>query len=599
MKNLVFDVNVILDLWLERKSEAQLLQLAGILESGTGDGYNCWICSSSLHVLEYVTRRELKRDGADPHTAKLTSRQLMEQLFEYVSVLSCFGFQQDDNLLSRTDLEDAQIVRAASLLNSPTSIVTNEKRFDTSGTEVLELMPSEVPGWLREPASSSIVFVDLAAQQDGIRTSLEKNIHTVLHHGRYILGPEVAELENRLAEYTGVKHCISCSSGTDALLMSLMALDVGPGDAVFTTPFTFIATADVIARLGATPVFVDIDPQTYNIDPDKLEQAIQAVQQNDPSQHPLPRTPGSMPHVYPVKQPGGLPVEDRSFTEAPCQLNPKCVIPVDLYGLPCDYDRIFSVVSSYNEERGTTNDQRITIIQDAAQSFGAEYQGGLCPTLGDIGCTSFFPSKPLGGYGDGGALFTDNADLADKLKSIRVHGQGLPGETNPKDFLHSRVSLGASKYDTIRLGLKGRMDTLQAAIVLPKLEIYPHELEQRRQAAQYYNELLGPGSSALVPPFVPQGYNSAWALYTVLAMDSEQRSDLQTRLKNAGIPSVIYYGRPLHLQPLFEPLGYRQGDFPVAEDCASRCFSLPMHPYLSWQEQERICEVIRDTVNNT
>jgi len=209
MKNLVLDVNVILDLWLERRSEEHLLQLAALLELAPSNGYNCWVCSSSLHVLEYITRRELKKNGSDPLAAKQITRQLLTELLQYVTVLSCFGFQQDEALISQTDLEDAQIVRAASLISGPTAIVTNEKRFDTSGTDIQELAPLEVQDWLQESPSSSIDFVDLKSQQDCIRPFLEKNIHQVLHHSKYILGPEVSELENRLAEYTGCEHVVS------------------------------------------------------------------------------------------------------------------------------------------------------------------------------------------------------------------------------------------------------------------------------------------------------------------------------------------------------------------------------------------------------
>ena len=290
-------------------------------------------------------------------------------------------------------------------------------------------------------------FIDLPAQQQRIRMQIEENIRKVLDHGQYIMGPEIGALEQALAEYTGVKHAIACSSGTDALLLALMAYGVGPGDAVFTTPFTFIATAEVVALLGATPVFVDIDPRTFNIDPEKLEQAIQAVKQNDPRFHPLPAASQS------------------------AALTPKGIIPVDLFGLPADYDRISAIA----RENG------LFVIEDAAQSFGAEYQGKKAGALADIACTSFFPAKPLGGYGDGGMCFTDDDTLADLMRSIRIHGQG------------------SDRYNNVRVGINGRLDSLQAAILLAKFSLFPEEVELRQTVAQRYTSLLTPHSSLLTP----------------------------------------------------------------------------------------------------
>jgi len=547
MRDLLLDVNIVVDVcsarrpWYIDSTEA----MARCLDKGG----RVWLYSGSVQTYEYTLAKEIFMENQEKGVSFANSLAAARDVLavfcndkHWLAALAGEGM-----VFEAEDPEDEQLIRA--LDRFPEGSI----KFLTRDKGVLKKYPELTVSperYLDETViAKPTAFVDLAAQQDEIRPALEKNVHTVLSHGRYILGPEVRELEEKLAGFAGAKHCIGCSSGTDALLMSLMALDVGPGDAVFTTPFTFVATADVIARLGATPVFVDIDPRTYNIDPDKLDQAIQAITNGDYANYPVPRS------------------SNTSIAES---LNPKCVIPVDLYGLPCDYEAINAAARKYG----------LSVIQDGAQSFGAEYQGRLCPVLGDIGCTSFFPSKPLGGYGDGGALFTDNDDLADKLKSIRVHGQG------------------ASKYDTVRLGLKGRMDTLQAAIVLPKLDIYPRELELRRQAAEHYNQLLSSTSlthspgSMLHAPCVPEGYKSAWALYTVLAMDSEQRSDLQSRLKEAGIPSVVYYGRPLHMQPVFEPLGYKQGDFPVAETSAERVLSLPMHPYLTREEQDRICRCL-------
>jgi len=382
-------------------------------------------------------------------------------------------------------------------------------------------------------------FIDLAAQQQRIRRILEENVHKVLNHGQYIMGPEIKTLEEQLATYVGVKHTVSCSSGTDALLMALMAYGVGPGDAIFTTPFTFIATAEVVALLGATPVFVDIDPRTYNINPEKLEQAISAVKHNNPQIHPLPTTPGSQ------------------------ALIPRGILPVDLFGLPADYDRIRAIAKGHG----------LFVIEDAAQSFGAEYRGKKAGALADIACTSFFPAKPLGGYGDGGMCFTDDDTLADCMRSIRIHGKG------------------SDKYDNIRVGINGRLDTLQAAILLAKFSLFPEEVTFRQQAAERYSTLLA-GNASIVVPYIPEGYLSVWAQYSLLARDGVQRSALQDTLQKEGIPTAVYYPKPLHVQTAFAALGYKTGDFPVSDDCAERIFSLPMHPYLKEDDQIKIADVI-------
>ena len=382
-------------------------------------------------------------------------------------------------------------------------------------------------------------FVDLAAQQKRIRNKIEANISAILDHGQYIMGPEIKQLESCLADYVGVKHAIGCASGTDALLMALMAYQIGPGDAVFSSPFTFIATAEVISLLGATPVFVDIDAQTYNIDAAKLDLAIQAVKNNDPSIYPLPRN-------YP-------------------SLNPKGIIPVDLFGLPADYSRIESV----------SGNQDLFVIEDAAQSFGAAIGNTRACAFGNIACTSFFPAKPLGCYGDGGMCFTNDGGLAEIMDSIRVHGKGH------------------HKYDNVRIGVNGRLDTLQAGILLAKFDIFPEEINLRRQVADRHTQLLGSHPN-LTPPAIPTDYHSAWAQYSILAQDSAHRTALQNKLKAEQIPTAIYYPKPLHMQSAFSHLGYQIGDFPVSEDCANRIFSLPMHPYLSEEEQLTIIRAIED-----
>lgn len=384
-------------------------------------------------------------------------------------------------------------------------------------------------------------FIDLAAQQRRIRDEIESRIKNVLDHGHYILGPEIGELEEVLSHYVGVRHGIACSSGTDALLLALMAYGVGPGDAVFTTPFTFIATAEVIALLGAVPVFVDIDPVTFNINTAQLEQAVEALMNMQRSVYPLPVLP------------------DKSN-----RLRARGIIGVDLFGLPADYERIHTIAEKHD----------LFVIEDAAQSFGSEYHGRKSCSLASVGCTSFFPAKPLGCYGDGGMCFTGDDEFAERIRSLSIHGKGH------------------DKYDNIRIGINGRIDTLQAAILLAKFKIFPEEVRLRQSVAQRYTEFIRNASSSLIPPQAPENCLSVWAQYSVLAGDEQHRSALQNKLKEAGIPTAVYYPKPLHLQTAFAFLGYREGDFPVSEDYARRIFSLPMHPYLREEDQERIVGVL-------
>lgn len=380
-------------------------------------------------------------------------------------------------------------------------------------------------------------FIDLAAQQQRIREKIEANIRKVLDHGKYIMGPEIGELERRLADYVGVSHAVSCSSGTDALLMALMAHNVGPGDAIITSPFTFIATAEVVQLLGATTVFVDIDPVTFNLNPEAIEKVITALKSGDTVLHPLPGNAGG--------------------------LTPKGIVGVDIFGLPAEYDRINAIAAKHG----------LFVVEDAAQSFGAEAGGTKACALAEIGCTSFFPAKPLGAYGDGGAVFTNDDGAADRLRSIRIHGKGT------------------DKYDNVRLGINGRLDALQAAILLAKMDIFPEEVELRQKAAERYTSRLK-DCAEIVPPSVPNGMKSVWAQYSVLARDEGHRTALQAKLKEAGVPTAVYYPKPLHLQTAFTGLGYKAGDFPVSEDFSHRIFSLPMHPYLAEADQERIVDLM-------
>jgi UDP-2-acetamido-2-deoxy-ribo-hexuluronate aminotransferase len=387
---------------------------------------------------------------------------------------------------------------------------------------------------------ASIPFVDLKAQYERLAPRINERIQAVLNHGKYIMGPEVAELEEALRDFTGAAHCISCASGTDALLLGLMAKGVGPGDAILTTPFTFIATAEVVSLLGATPVFVDIDPRTFNLDPQALKLAIEALRADDPGLYPLPRGAGGK------------------------KLTPKGVIAVDLFGLPADYPAL----------REITGAAGLFLMEDAAQSLGASLGGGMACSLAEIAATSFFPAKPLGGYGDAGAVFASDDGLAAIMRSLRVHGAG------------------SDKYDNVRVGVNARLDTLQAAILLAKLEVFPGEIEARRAAAARYDALLS-GVRGVQTPHLPQGAQSAFAQYSIL---TEDRAALQAALKAQGVPTAVYYPRPLHLQTAYAGLGYAPGDMPVSEDASARILSLPMHPYLSGADIEHICGVVSGTL---
>ncbi len=400
---------------------------------------------------------------------------------------------------------------------------------------------------LRED-NMNIPFIDLKEQYSLIHKQVRKAVDKVLEHGAYVMGPEISQLENRLAELCGQKHALGCSSGTDALILALLALDIKPGDAVLTSPFTFFATAEAIAFLGAVPVFVDIDPATFNINPAELSRALKALTQPEISNFPLPR-PGAISGL-------GHATPDRTSAKA--------VISVDLFGLPCEYDQISKLAEQ----------EKLKLIVDAAQSFGARYKGKSTCALGNAACTSFFPAKPLGCYGDGGMCFTDDDDIIELLKSFRVHGQG-------KD-----------RYDNTRLGMNARMDTIQAAILLVKMDIFTQELTMREKVAARYNTLFAQSRNDVITPAVFEHATSAWAQYSILARDQEHREKIFRRLKSRNIPWAVYYPLPLHLQQAFSYLGYKHGDFPVSEEISKRIFSLPMHPYITQEDQQTIVNAV-------
>jgi len=360
----------------------------------------------------------------------------------------------------------------------------------------------------------TIEFIDLKAQQARLHNKINQGIQRVLEHGKYILGPEVAELEEKLAGYIGVKHCITCANGTDALQIAQMALGIGAGDEVITPGFTYIATAETVALLGAKPIYVDVDPQTYNLDPQKLEEAVS------------PRT--------------------------------KAIIPVSLFGQCADFDEINKIADRHG----------IPVIEDAAQSFGATYKGRYSGNLSTIACTSFFPSKPLGCYGDGGAIFTNDDELAKAIRQIARHGQDR-------------------RYHHIRIGVNSRLDTLQAAILIPKLEILPDEMQLRQQVVERYTDLLKANGSIKLP-YIETHNVSAFAQYTVQVSN---RESVQASLAAAGVPTAVHYPIPLNKQPAVQD---SDALLPVGDELAERVLSLPMHPYLTHETQNRIAVALAE-----
>ncbi len=374
-----------------------------------------------------------------------------------------------------------------------------------------------------KPETAPIPFIDLAAQRKRMGGAVEAAVARVVAGGQYILGPEVTELEKRLAQFAGARHAISCSSGTDALQMVLMAKGVGSGDAVICPSFTFCATAEVVALLGAVPVFADVDAGTFNINAKSAEAAIARAEK--------------------------------------LGLEAKAIMPVDLFGLSVDHDAVAKVA----EEHG------LFVLDDAAQGFGATYKGKPIGSFGLATATSFFPAKPLGCYGDGGAIFTDSDELAAALISIRVHGAG------------------SDRYDNVRIGLTGRLDTIQAAVLIEKLKIFPDEIAARDKVAKRYNDGL---AKVAIVPAVPAGHTSVWAQYTI-RLKPGQRDGFANTLKEQGIPTAIYYPKPLHKQTAYKDFPVAEGGLPVSDTISDQVISLPMHAYLDEPTQDRIIEAAK------
>lgn len=368
-------------------------------------------------------------------------------------------------------------------------------------------------------------FIDLKSQYSKLKNEIDENIKNVLDKGNYIMGAQVKELEKQLAEYVGVKYCVTCANGTDALQIALMAMGIKENDAVFVPTFTFYSTAEVVSAVGATPIFIDVDERTFNINTKKLEKAIKQV-----------------------------------ISEG--NLTPKAIIPVDLFGQPADFDEIFKIAQKYN----------LKVLEDGAQGFGGEINGKKACSFGDISTTSFFPAKPLGCYGDGGAIFTNDEAMYNLILSIRVHGKG--------DF----------KYDNVRIGMNSRLDTIQAAILEPKLKAFKeYELDERNKFAKIYEEKL---KNYVKTPVVKDGFLSSWAQYTLILNSEGERNYLQSKLKESGIPSMIYYPKPLHKQVVYSDYKFNLEDLAVSEDLCQKVLSIPMHPYLTEEIVNEICNKI-------
>ncbi|MDP6030082.1 MAG: DegT/DnrJ/EryC1/StrS family aminotransferase [Arenicellales bacterium] len=486
--------------------------LHSALESCCAQGVRLWLYAGEIANTLSRIEAAIKRTEATQIASALSARQRLDQqlpAFQWLAALSGDMECADD-----PEPLAAALVQAAKRLGDSARILTSVRSRLDRGMPFMDLesVPALTP-------QVRVDFIDLKAQQDRIRAALESGIHRVLHHGRYVMGDEIGTLESRLAQITEVEHCICVSSGTDALLMALLALEVGPGDEIITSPFSFFATAEVIALLGANPVYVDIDPATFNIDAAKIEVAVTG--------------------------------------------HTRGILPVNLYGQCAEMDEINAIGQRHS----------LPVIEDAAQSFGATYRGRASCALSDIACTSFFPAKPLGAYGDGGACFTSDAELAARLRQIRDHGQDR-------------------RYHHVRLGVNGRLDTLQATVLLAKLDVFDNEINRRQEAAQRYAEQLSSleREGKLVLPIVQSHNTSSWAQYTVRV---KGRDEVQRALASAGIPTAVHYPVTLYQQPA---LIQTEANCPEGDRAADEVLSLPMHPYLGDEAQARVSDVLADVL---
>ena len=495
--NYLLDINIILDYFNDKRRE-KFQSSIEVFNYCYKNSENIFLSSSSLDNIAFLKIKELKEEKG--YSTK-KSKELVAEVIKFL--LGNFKIAKTPSYIDidYEDIEDSQVIASAKAINA--KVITRDKGMlkrypNTSITSKNFLENIE--------NKKNIDFANLKKQYFLYQSELEEEIDKVLNNSNYIMGNAVKELEENLQNFTGAKHAITCSSGTDALLLAMMALDIKPNDEIITTPFTFIATAETIAFLGAKPVFVDIDEKTYNIDPTKIEEKI------------TPKT--------------------------------KAILPVSLYGQPADMETIQAIANKHN----------LKVIVDGAQSFGGTFNGLYDSNLGSIATTSFFPAKPLGCFGDGGAVFTNNNELATKMKSLRVHGQS-------KRYHHKYIGMG------------GRMDTLQCAIVDVKLKHYKKDLALRQEIAEKYNQALK--DKDLVLPFVDKKATSAFAQYSVRV---QNRDEVQAKLKEQGIPTAVHYPMPLHLQECFAYLGYEKGDFPISELISNEIMSLPMNPYVGDDE---------------
>lgn len=507
--DLLLDINIAVDVCTKRPGFYEVADYA--LAKCKQNGGRVWLYAGSVQTLEYVARAEFKQRMAQAERnlgarqlAKLTRNMLKAFAVDKQWLAALAG---EGDVFDSDDPEDEQLLKSLERFKAgDIGLLTRDKRL--LGLHDKRILSPEAYLALVIP-SKPIDFIDLKTQQNAIRPQLEQNIHQVLHHGQYIMGKEVNLLEVKLAAYTGAKHCITVASGTEALLISLMAMGIGPGDEVITTPFTFVATAEVIVLLGATPVFVDIEPDTCNI--------------------------------------------NACLIEARITSNTKAIIPVSLYGQPADMDEINAIAAKYG----------LPVIEDACQSFGAEYKDKKSCNLSTIGCTSFFPSKPLGCYGDGGAIFTNDDNIAQACREIRVHGQS-------QRYVHTRIGVG------------GRMDTLQCAIILAKLDRFDLELEQRAAAGQRYNQMM---DNAGIPRIQQRrDRTSVFAQYTIFA---DNREALQKQLNDMGVSNAVHYPVSLNEQPAYQHICYLDRA-PVAGSIAKQVVSLPMGPDISEEYQSKV-----------
>jgi len=508
LTDLVLDASIVATLCADTPGN----DLYPALERLSVQGVRLWLYAGEIH--DTLTRIQAEMQTAESAQTPTMSaaRQCLDQKlprYQWLAALS-----QDMECTDDADPLAAALICSTERLGANARVLSGiRSRLDRSTPFM------DADSVLASESEPRVDFIDLKTQQDRIRPALESGIHRVLHHGRYVMGAEIENLEERLAQMAEVEHCVCVSSGTDALLMTLMALEIGPGDEVITSPFTFFATAEVIALLGAAPVYVDIDPQTFNIDPAKIEAAITGCT--------------------------------------------RAIMPVSLYGQCAEMDEINAIGQRHS----------VPVIEDAAQSFGATYRGQHSCALSEIACTSFFPAKPLGAYGDGGACFTRDENLALRLRQIRDHGQDR-------------------RYHHAHLGLNGRLDTMQAAVLLAKLDIFEDEVNRRQVVAQRYAQQLASleGEGKLALPIVRSHNTSSWAQYTIRV---QGRDELQKALTKNQIPTAIHYPVPLYRQPA---LAQSEANCPQSDRAADEVLSLPMHPYLAEGIQTLVAQTLADVL---